>query len=233
MPKQSAKSLLKSFGDTISTKELKRFENAGYNIDRAKNYAKNTGGVSFNTGAKSYYSAGKSSSTTSPSSSSNSNSPVTDPYAGMSSWNGEWMSQDEFTYKSLYGLKELDGQIQTNLQNLLNQGNAAVAGIGAEANKYAAKLDADARKYVADATGKSLQEVEKIRGKSNIDLQGIINAGLKDVENIRGTFGVEQEKTRGEFNVKQEETRQIGSRDIARIGGRAGIYQGLMGAFSF
>jgi hypothetical protein len=239
MAKKSAKELLKSFGDTITKKELKKFEDKGFNVKKAKDFAKSTAGVSLNKQAKTYYKSGGTSAVQAPvaqavgnkSSGGEFNTAYTAGTGGYTA--GDFMSQPEFDYKSAYGLGELEGQIQTNLQKLQNIGAENIANISAGAQRYGYEADERARKYVADRAGQSAEAVENIRAKGNLDLQAIVNAGLKDVENIRGQFGVEQEKTRGEFGVKQEETRQAGNRDVARIAGKAGIYQGLMGAFSF
>ena len=234
MAKKSATELLKSFGENISAKELQKFEDKGYNLNKAKEFAKETGGVRFNENAQNFYQTSKNPAAT-PGPGPGGDGAGAPGYTPGGGGNDglDFMSQNEFDYESAYGLAELDGQIRTNLAKIQNQNAEAVAGIYAKAQMYGTDADERARKYVADRAGQSAEAVENIRAKGNIDLQAIVNAGLKDVENIRGQFGVEQEKTRGEFGVKQEETRQAGSRDIARIGGRAGIYQGLMGAFNF
>jgi len=236
MAKKSAKELLKSFGNTITQKELKNFEDKGFNIEKAKDFAKSTAGVRLNDQAKTYYKSGGTSAVVAQaggggSSGGGFNTAYTAGTGGYTA--GDFMSQPEFDYKSAYGLGELEGQIRTNLQKLQNISAENIANISAGAQRYGYEADERARKYVADRAGQSAEAVENIRAKGNLDLQAIVNAGLKDVENIRGQFGVEQEKTRGEFGVKQEETRQAGNRDVARIAGKAGIYQGLMGAFSF
>ena len=234
MAKKSAKELLKSFGKNISAKELKKFETKGFNLDKAKSFAKETGGTRFNEGAKKYYQASKKPVTTSGPGPGNDGAGTPGYTPGGNGNDGlDFMSQNEFDYQSADGLAELDGQIRSNLTKIQNQNAEAVAGIYAKAQMYGTDADERARKYVADRAGSSAEAVENIRAKNNIDLQAIVNAGLKEVEGIRGQFGVEQEKTRGEYGVKQEETRQAGSRDIARIGGRTGIYQGLLGAFNF
>jgi hypothetical protein len=232
MPKKTAQQLLQSFGGTITQNELEQFENAGYDIDKAKNYAKNTGGVSFNSNAQTYYSAGGAAgaATTAAAAAAPPPSGNTD---GLYSFDGQFMSQDEFNYKAAYGLSELNGQIQSNLQTLINQGSANVANISANAQMYGYTTQANAQKYVADKAGESAKDVANIQAQNNINLQAIVNAGLQDVAKIQGETSRDVEKTRGEFGVKQEETRQRGSRDIARIGGEAGIYQGLLGAFNF
>jgi hypothetical protein len=232
MAKQSAKDLLKSYGKTISKRELKQFEQK-FDIQKAKDFAKSTGGVSLGANAKTYYSAGGAAGASK-------KDPATDPLTpGVNNnppgvtFGGDFMSQEDYDYKSAYGLGELEGQIRTNLQKLQGASAETIAGISAGAQRYGYDADERARKYVADRAGQSAEAVENIRAKGNLDLQAIVNAGLKDVTEIQGQTSRDVEKTRGEFGVKQEETRQAGSRDIARIGGRAGIYQGLMGAFNF
>jgi hypothetical protein len=85
-----------------------------------------------------------------------------------------------------------------------------------ESNK--AQIYADAQKF------ESLQATERTRieTKGKLDLQPIINAGLKEVQEIAGQYA-----------VKEEQTRQAGQKDIARIGTRSNILQGLVGAFNF
>ena len=232
---KSARELLKSYGNTITQKELKNFESKGFDVQKAKDFAKSTGGVSLNDKAQTYYKAGGAAAVK-PVITNTNTTPGFDPTStsgGGGDSGLDFSSQPEFDYKSAYGLGELEGQIRTNLQKLQSASAETIAGISAGAQKYGYDADERARKYVADRAGQSAEAVENIRAKGNLDLQAIVNAGLKDVETIRGQFGVEQEKTRGEFGVKQEETRQTGSRDVARIAGKAGIYQGLMGAFSF
>ena len=229
MAKQTAKQLLAEYGKTINKKELKEFEQK-FDIQKAKDFAKKTPGVSLGPKAKAYYSAGGAASK-------DDNTPAPGPGAGTIpsgvTFGGDFMSQEDYDYKYAYGLGELEGQIRTSLQKLQGESAEKIAGISAGSQKYGYDADERARKYVADRAGQAAETVENIRAKGNLDLQAIVNAGLKDVADIQGQTSRDVEKTRGEFGVKQEETRQAGGRDIARIGGRAGIYQGLMGAFNF
>jgi hypothetical protein len=258
--KEKAQKLLESFGKTIDKQELQKFEDKGFSVSKAQNYAQKQGGVSLGDNARAYVKTGGASG----------NQSIYGQQfdqvfnngggggAGPGPWSGGYtypggggggnggggggggvgngtqtMSQDTYDYEAAAGLINLRGDIDKQLEVLRGASAENIAGISAGAQKYGYDADERARKYVADRAGQSAEAVENIRAKGNLDLQAIVNAGLKDVETIRGQFGVEQEKTRGEFGVKQEETRQAGSRDVARIAGKAGIYQGLMGAFSF
>jgi len=238
MAKQTAKELLASYGKTIDKNELKEFEKK-FNIQKAKDFAKSTGGVSLGENAKTYFSTGGAAGAQqradeAAQAAADKNKINTDVIFDPGDGSGpRTMSQSTYDYEVASGLAKLNNDTMKQLEILRGASAENIANISAGAQRYGYEADERARKYVADRAGQSAEAVENIRAKGNLDLQAIVNAGLKDVENIRGQFGVEQEKTRGEFGVKQEETRQAGNREVARIAGKAGIYQGLMGAFSF
>jgi len=96
--------------------------------------------------------------------------------------------------------------------------NAITSGLDGAIETNKAQIYADAQRY------ESTQATERTRieTKGRLDLQPIINAGLKDVAEIEGRYG-----------LQAEQTRQAGARDIARIGTRSNILQGLVGAFNF
>jgi hypothetical protein len=229
--KERAQKLLESFGANISKNELKRFEDKGFSVNKAQNYAQNQGGVRLGDNARDYVKAGGASSaqtTVTP-------DPDLDPIVtnDFVDFQGRTMSRDQFNVESEAYIRNLQGGIDKELEILRGSSNENIAGIQAGAQTFGYAADERARKYVADRAGITAENVENIRAKNNLDLQSIVNAGLKDVANIQGETSRDVEKTRGEFGLKQEETRQAGGRDIARIAGRAGIYQGLMGAFNF
>ena len=239
--KEKAQKLLVSYGKNIDKNELKQFEKK-FDIQKAKDFAKKTAGVSLGKNAKTYFSTGGAAgaqqradeAAQAAAANNNKNKINTDGIFGFGGGSGpRTMSQATYDYEVASGLAKLDNDTMKQLEILRGASAEKIANISAGAQRYGYEADERARKYVADRAGQSAEAVENIRAKGNLDLQAIVNAGLKDVENIRGQFGVEQEKTRGEFGVKQEETRQAGNRDVARIAGKAGIYQGLMGAFNF
>jgi hypothetical protein len=229
--KEKAQKLLASYGRTISKSELKEFEKK-FDTKKAKDFAKETGGVRFGKNAQTYYKGGGAASTAA-------GTKVTPEGINTNIGNdfvdfqGRTMSRDQFGVESEEYIRRLQGDIDKQLEILRGASTENIAGISAGAQRYGYDADERARKYVADRAGQSAEAVENIRAKGNLDLQAIVNAGLKDVTEIQGQTSRDVEKTRGEFGVKQEETRQAGSRDTARIVGRAGIYQGLMGAFNF
>jgi hypothetical protein len=236
---KTAKQLLADYGKTIDKKELKQFEQK-FDIQKAKDFAKEKGsGVNLGTKAQTYYSTGgaagekeRADAAAAAAAAAGAPGPGSVTPGGVT-FGGEFMSKEDYDYKTAYGLGELEGQIRTNLQKLQGTSAEAIAGISAGAQKYGYDADERARKYVADRAGQSAEAVENIRAKGNLDLQAIVNAGLKDVAEIQGLTSRDVEKTRGEFNIKQEDIKQAGLRDATRISGKAGIYQGLMGAFNF
>jgi hypothetical protein len=232
MAKQTAKELLASYGKTIDKGELKEFEKK-FNIEKAKDFAKETGGLRFGENAQTYYKGGGATSATTSNTTPNNTNPINTDVVFNNGTGPRTMSQSTYDYEYASGLANIRGDIEKQLEVLRGAGAENIANISAGAQRYGYDADERARKYVADRAGQSAEAVENIRAKGNIDLQAIVNAGLKDVAEIQGLTSRDVEKIRGEFGVKQEETRQAGSRDIARIGGKAGIYQGLMGAFNF
>lgn len=236
--KEKAQELLASYGKNIDKGELKQFEKK-FDIQKAKDFAKDTGGVNLGKNAKTYFSTGGAAgaqqradeAAQAEADKNKINTDVTfDPGDGSGP---RTMSQATYDYEVASGLANLENDTRKQLEILRGASAENIAGISAGAQRYGYDADERARKYVADRAGQSAEAVENIRAKGNLDLQAIVNAGLKDVADIQGQTSRDVEKTRGEFGVKQEETRQAGGRDIARIGGRAGIYQGLMGAFNF
>jgi hypothetical protein len=236
--KQKAQELLVSYGKNIDKGELKQFEKK-FDIQKAKDFAKETGGVSLGKNAKTYFSTGGAAGAQqradeAAQAEKDKNQVNTDIVFDPGDGGGpRTMSQSTYDYEYASGLVNLENDTRKQLEILRGASAEKIADISAGAQRYGYDADERARKYVADRAGQSAEAVENIRAKGNIDLQAIVNAGLKDVAEIQGLTSRDVEKTRGEYGVKQEETRQAGSRDIARIGGKAGIYQGLMGAFNF
>lgn len=134
-------------------------------------------------------------------------------------------------YKS--GLMTLQGNIDQELEQLRGANALGVENVRAAASKYGYDADERAKKYVADRQAETGVAVENIRAKKDLDLQNIINAGLENVSKIETAGRSDVARITGEFGVEQEKTRQAGQKDIANIQSRGGIYNSLVGAFSF
>ena len=232
-PQKAAQDLLAKFGASVSAKEATKAQAQGITLDQLKSAAK-AADVQVKPGAKSVYSSSTKS-----------------PYPGLT-----FDAATTFAPGVTVGAGTGDKTVSTSDTTITDTGdkttktddnlvtipelNTIIAGITGAIDTEKAKLAAEASKYESDkaveraniAAGasqfeseqatKRLLEATQIEVKGKLDLQPIINAGLKDVADISG-----------QYNVKQEETRQAGQRDLARIGMRSNILQGLVGAFNF
>lgn len=225
---KTAGKYIKSLGSNISAKELQQVEKkfGAPAVEKARSYAKETPGVRLGPGAREYYKTftGASSNESGVTEGGVTGGGVT---GGGTTGNGEGVSGPTATIPEMdtatrIALQNIIKDTETEKQKLYNEGWAKAQGISAEATKYVSDREKEAILGKAD-----------IETRGRIDLQGIINAGLKDVAGIEAQSARDVATIGGEFGVKQEQTRQAGQKDIARIGARAGILQGLVGAFNF
>lgn len=222
---KTAGKYIKSLGSIINAKELKRVEKkfGASAVEKARNYARETPGVRLNPVAREYYrtligadNAGNGNND------GNSNNDGDGNNDGNDNNDGPTATLPEMDSATRIALQNIIKDTETEKQKLYNEGWEKAQGISA-----------DATRYVADREKESILGKADIETRGRIDLQGIINAGLKDVAGIEAQSARDVATIGGEFGVKQEETRQAGQKDIARIGARAGILQGLVGAFNF
>jgi len=219
---QGINKAIKKLGSKIGAKELRGLQEkfGDVAVERAQSYAKNTKGVKLSDFARNYAQSLGGSSTT-----------------GDGTNNGGGTSGYEDYYTSLFShekalegirgansqaVARIEGELANEKQRLYNEG-----WLGSTA------LTADATKYVSDREKEAILGKAELETKGRLDLQAIINTGLKDVATIEGQTSRDVATIGGEFGVKQEQTRQAGQKDIANIGARAGILQGLVGAFNF
>lgn len=222
-------------GKTLNTKELKKLaEQTKYTPESILERAKKQG-IAISSGARAY------------------SSPITKPeekptpppnldlvpftpYAedksmGLSEIGMTREQAADYNYRA--GLATLDNDLSQELEKLKITGAERLANISAAASKYGYDADERAKKYVADRQAETGVAVENIRAKKDLDLQNIINAGLENVSKIETAGRSDVARITGEFGVEQEKTRQAGQKDIANIQSRGGIYNSLVGAFSF
>jgi hypothetical protein len=230
------KKAIKEAGSVISAKELKAIaEKYGASgVNKAKEYAKETGGVRLNDKAQVYYKAGTFN-TTSPGGNTNpGGSTNTDTSGGTVYGDGSVAGGNNGgNYGGGYTLPEIDSATRISLANIDADTQKEKQRLYNEGWVKSTELTSGATKYVSDRQKEAALGVADIETKGRLDLQAIINAGLKDVANIEGQTSRDVATIGGTYNVKQEETRQAGQKDIAKIGSRAGILQGLVGAFNF
>lgn len=233
---KTAGKYIKSLGSNISAKELQQVEKkfGAPAVEKARSYAKETPGVRLGPGAHEYYKtftgvspgagAGVGAGAGGASGASSGEGGVS---GGGTTGYGEGVSGPTATFPEMdtatrIALQTIMKDTELEKQKLYNEGWAKAQGISAEATRYVSDREKEAILGKAD-----------IETRGRIDLQGIINAGLKDVAGIEAQSARDVATIGGEFGVKQEQTRQTGQKDIARIGARAGILQGLVGAFNF
>ena len=227
---KTAGKYIKSLGSNISAKELQQVEKkfGAPAVEKARSYAKETPGVRLGSGAREYY---KTFTGVSPGAGAGGASGASSGEGGVTGGGttgyGEGVSGPTATIPEMdiatrIALQTIMKDAETEKQKLYNEGWAKAQGISAEATRYVSDREKEAILGKAD-----------IETRGRIDLQGIINAGLKDVAGIEAQSARDVATIGGEFGVKQEQTRQTGQKDIARIGARAGILQGLVGAFNF
>ena len=226
MAQTGAQKFLKKFGDEINRKEVNVFNRQGYNLDLLPK-GKLASGAAARVAAIKESSPGVYN--TKPTGTVNTDSDDTDSTEGTSTTyqsgsgpTGPTATYPEMDTATRIALQTLMKETETEKQKLYNEGWSKAQGISAEATKYVSDREKEAILGKAD-----------IESRGRIDLQSIINAGLKDVAGIEAQSARDVATIGGEFGVKQEQTRQTGQKDIARIGARAGILQGLVGAFNF
>jgi hypothetical protein len=130
-------------------------------------------------------------------------------------------------------LPEMEGSVKIALGNLAKDTALAVENARGEWGYKTQGLASSAARDVGFRQAQASENVAGIEARGRIDLQGIVNAGMNSVKQIEKETAENVQRIGGEFAVKGEETRQSGQRDIARIGSRAAILQGLVGAFNF
>lgn len=233
---KTAGKYIKSLGSNISAKELQQVEKkfGAPAVEKARSYAKETPGVRLGSGAREYYKtftgvspgagAGVGAGAGGASGASSGEGGVS---GGGTTGDGEGVSGPTAT------IPEMDTATRIALQNIIKDTELEKQKLYNEGWAKAQGISAEATRYVADREKESILGKADIETRGRIDLQGIINAGLKDVAGIEAQSARDVATIGGEFGVKQEQTRQAGQKDIARIGARAGILQGLVGAFNF
>lgn len=241
---KTAGKYIQTLGNRIGAKELQQIENkfGAAGVEKAKSYAQATPNVKFTPGATAQYRASTSTdaarrdinqfgdnagegtyvfSRGTDNTTGGVSGGTTGGETGTAS-DGSTATIPEMDTATRIALQNIMKDTETEKQKLYNEGWAKAQGISAEATKY-----------VSDREKESILGRAEIETRGRIDLQSIINAGLKDVAGIEGQSARDVATIGGEFGVKQEQARQAGQKDIARIGARAGILQGLVGAFNF
>ena len=127
----------------------------------------------------------------------------------------------------------MEGSVKLALGNLAKDTQIAVTNAAGEWGYKSQGLASEAAKAVGFRQAEATERATEIETKGRLDLQGIINAGMNSVKQIEKETAENVQRIGGEFAVKGEETRQSGQRDVARIGSKAAILQGLVGAFNF
>ena len=227
---QGINKAIKKLGSKIGAKELRGLQEkfGDVAVERAQSYAKNTKGVKLSDFARNYAQSLGGSSTTGDGTSTTGDGTSTtgDGTSGYENYYDSLFSHEQtlegIRGKSNQAVARIEGELANEKQRLYNEG-----WLGSTA------LTADATKYVSDREKEAILGKAELETKGRLDLQAIINTGLKDVATIEGQTSRDVATIGGEFGVKQEQTRQAGQKDIANIGARAGILQGLVGAFNF
>ena len=134
------------------------------------------------------------------------------------------------------------GNVQANIQRLINNANMYAADSTAKYQMYGADAAKDAtiysaaasertNKYVADVDRAKAREVATIQGDFSLQLQDIVNAGAKEAEAVRGEYRLANTDLTGQYGL--EDTRLAGatSRDVANRNKEATIFGSLMSGF--
>jgi hypothetical protein len=230
---QGINKLIKTFGPKIGAGELQKLQNkfGDAGVARAQSYAKNTKGVQLGSSGKAYINSQSAANTNNDGINSdgtnndvtNTNTTSPEGYEDYyTSLFAQELKLEGIRGESNQAVARIEGELANEKQRLYNEG-----WLGSTA------LTADATKYVSDREKEAILGKADIETQGRLDLQAIINTGLKDVATIEGQTSRDVATIGGEFGVKQEQTRQAGQKDIANIGARAGILQGLVGAFNF
>ena len=134
------------------------------------------------------------------------------------------------------------GNVQANIQRLVNSANMYAADSTAKYQMYGADAAKDASifssqaqerstKYVADVDRAKAREVATIQGDFSLQLQDIVNAGAKEAEAVRGEYRLANTDLTGQYGL--EDTRLAGatSRDVANRSRESKIFGSLMSGF--
>ena len=134
------------------------------------------------------------------------------------------------------------GNVQANIQRLVNSANMYAADstamyqmYGADAAKDATIYSADASerstKYVADVDRAKAREVATIQGDFGLQLQDIVNAGAKEAEAVRGEYQLANTDLTGQYGLENTRIAGATSRDVANRNKEAQILGSLMSGF--
>ena len=134
------------------------------------------------------------------------------------------------------------GNVQANIQRLINSANMYAADstakwqmYGADAAKDASIFSSEAQertgKYVADVDRAKAKEVETIRGDFGLQLQDIVNAGAKETEAIRGEYGLANTDLVGQYGLENTRLQGATERDVASRNRDASLFGSLMSGF--
>jgi hypothetical protein len=241
---KTAGKYIQTLGNKIGAKELRQIEQkfGSAGVEKAKSYAQSKPNVAFTPGASTQYRAITSTDASRRGIDQFGDNtgegtyvfPRTDnTSAGGVNTSGEGTVSDAVSQGPTLTSPEMDTATRIALQNILKDTETEKQKLYNEGWAKAQGISADATRYVSDREKEAILGKTEIETRGRIDLQGIINAGLKDVAGIEAQSARDVATIGGEFGVKQEQTRQTGQKDIARIGARAGILQGLVGAFNF
>lgn len=241
---KTAGKYIQTLGNKIGAKELRQIEQkfGSAGVEKAKSYAQSKPNVAFTPGARTQYRAITSTDASRRGIDQFGDNagegtyvfPRTDNTSvGGVNTSGEGTVSDGASQGPTATIPEMDTATRIALQNIIKDTETEKQKLYNEGWAKAQGISADATRYVADREKEAILGKTEIETRGRIDLQGIINAGLKDVAGIEAQSARDVATIGGEFGVKQEQTRQTGQKDIARIGARAGILQGLVGAFNF
>ena len=134
------------------------------------------------------------------------------------------------------------GNVQANIQRLVNSANMYAADstakyqmYGADAAKDASIYSADAsertNKYVADVDRTKAKEVATIQGDFSLQLQDIVNAGAKEAEAVRGEYQLANTDLTGQYGLENTRIAGATSRDVANRNKEGQILGSLMSGF--
>ena len=134
------------------------------------------------------------------------------------------------------------GNVQSNIQRLINSANMYAADstakyqmYGADAAKDASIYSSDAsertNKYVADVDRTKAKEVATIQGDFSLQLQDIVNAGAKEAEAVRGEYQLANTDLTGQYGLENTRIAGATSRDVANRNKEGQILGSLMSGF--
>lgn len=134
------------------------------------------------------------------------------------------------------------GNVQANIQRLVNSANMYAADstakyqmYGADAAKDASIYSSDAsertNKYVADVDRTKAKEVATIQGDFSLQLQDIVNAGAKEAEAVRGEYQLANTDLTGQYGLENTRIAGATARDVANRNKQGQILGSLMSGF--